>query len=78
MSYATPCFISALLLKMPSSGHLLSYWRKKPKEQPSNDAPEELDGYQLERSVAGDQELPTITYSTVKIRQPSQNQEEEM
>ena len=51
---------------------------KKPKEQPSNDAPEELDGYQLERSVAGDQELPTITYSTVKIRQPSQNQEEEM
>ena len=51
---------------------------KKPKEQPSNDAPEELDGYQLERSVAGDQELPTITYSTVEIRQPSQNQEEEM
>ena len=33
---------------------------KKPKEQPPNDAPEELDGYRLERSAAGDQELPTI------------------
>ena len=51
---------------------------KKPKEQSSNDAPEELDGYQLERSIAGDQELPTITYSTIEIRQPSQNQEEDM
>ena len=50
---------------------------KKPKEQPPNDAPEELDGYQLERSVVGDQELPTITYSVVEIKsQPAQNQEE--
>ena len=49
---------------------------RKPKEQPPNDAPEELDGYQLERSAVGDQELPTITYSVVEINQPAQNQEE--
>ena len=49
---------------------------KKPKEQLPNDAPEELDGYQLERSAAGYQELPTITYSVVEINQPAQNQEE--
>ena len=49
---------------------------KKPKEQPPNDAPEELDGYQLVRSAAGDQELPTITYSVVEINQSAQNQEE--
>ena len=34
---------------------------KKPNEQPPNDTPEELDGYRLERSAAGDQELPTMT-----------------
>ena len=28
---------------------------KKTKEQPPNDAPEELDGYRFERSAAGDQ-----------------------
>ena len=49
---------------------------KKPKEQPPNDAPEELDGYRLERSAVGDQELPTITYSVIEINQPAQNQEE--
>ena len=48
---------------------------KRSKEQPLNDAPEELDGYRLERSAAGDQELPTITYSVVEINQPSQNQD---
>ena len=48
---------------------------KKPKEQAPNDAPEELDGYRLERSVPGDQELPTITYSVIEISQPAQNQE---
>ena len=48
----------------------------KPKERPPNDAPEELDGYQLERSAVGDQELPTITHSVVEINQPAQNQEE--
>ena len=48
---------------------------KRPKEQPLNDAPEELDGYRLERSAAGDQELPTITYSVVEINQPAQNQD---
>jgi hypothetical protein len=50
---------------------------KKPKERPLNDAPEELDGYRLERSVAGDQELPTITHSVVEINQPAQNQDPE-
>ena len=46
---------------------------KTPKQELQNDAqPEELDGYQLERSVADDQELPTITYSEVDI---CQNQE---
>ena len=49
---------------------------KKPKEHPPNDAPEELDGYQLERSAAGDRELPTITYSVVEINQPTHDQEE--
>ena len=39
----------------------------------TNNAPEVLDGYQLERSVAGDQELPTITFSVVEISQPAQN-----
>ena len=49
---------------------------KKPKEQPLNDAPEELDGYRLERSAAGDQELvPTITYSVVEINEPAQSQD---
>ena len=47
---------------------------KKPIEEPPNDAPEELDGYRLERSAAGDQELPTITYSVVEVSQPIQNQ----
>ena len=49
---------------------------KKPKEQPPNDAPEELDGYRLVRFAAGDQELPTVTYSVVEINQPAQTQEE--
>ena len=52
---------------------------KKPKEQTPNDAPEELDGYWLERSAPGDQELPTVAYSNsvVEINQPAaQNQEE--
>ena len=48
---------------------------KKSKEQPLNDAPEELDGYRLERSAAGDQELPTITYSVVEINEPAQSQD---
>ena len=48
---------------------------KKPKEQPLNNAPEELDGYRLERSAAGDQELPTITYSVVEINEPAQSQD---
>jgi hypothetical protein len=50
---------------------------KKPKERPLNDAPEELDGYRLERSATGDQELATITYSVVEINQPAQNQDSE-
>ena len=51
---------------------------KKPTQEPTNDVPEELDGYQLERTAAGDQEPPIITYSVVEIRQPTQNQEDEM
>jgi hypothetical protein len=46
---------------------------KKPRSESHNDAPDELDGYRLERTVAGDQELPTTTYSVVEISQPAQN-----
>ena len=46
---------------------------KKLRNESANNAPEELDGYQLERSVAGDQELPTITFSVIEISQPAQN-----
>ena len=43
---------------------------KTPQDQSSNDAPDELDGYRLVRSTAGDQNLPTvITYSVVGISQ---------
>ena len=49
---------------------------KMPKEQPPNDDPEELNGYRLERSAAGDQELPTITYSVIEINQPARSQQE--
>ena len=48
---------------------------KKPTQEPPNDAPEELDGYQLERTAAGDQELPSVTYSTIELPKPTQNQE---
>ena len=47
---------------------------EKPKQQAPGDAPEVLDGYQLER--LDDQELPAVTYSIVEIRQPGQNQKE--
>ena len=40
---------------------------EKTKEQPPNAAPEELDGYRLERSATRDQELPTITYSVIEV-----------
>ena len=49
---------------------------RKPRQEPPNNAPEELDGYQLERSAAGDQELPTITYSVIDISQPAQNHDQ--
>ena len=49
---------------------------KKQTQESPNDALEELDGYQLERTAAGDQGLPTITYSVIEIRQSTQNQEE--
>ena len=48
---------------------------KKPKQESLNDAPEELDGYQLERSAAEDQELPNITYSVIEIGPPAQSQD---
>ena len=47
---------------------------KHSKQEPPNNAPEELDGYQLERSAAGDQELPTVTYSVIEV---SQNPDQE-
>ena len=47
---------------------------KKLTQEPPNDVPEELDGYRLVRSAAGDQELPTVTYSVVELPQPTQNQ----
>ena len=50
---------------------------RKPRQEPPNNAPEELDGYQLERSAASDQELPTITYSVIDISQPAQNPNQE-
>jgi hypothetical protein len=48
---------------------------EKPKQAHAGDAPEELDGYQLERP--DDQELPAVTYSVVDIHQPDENQEAE-
>ena len=50
---------------------------RKPRQEPPNNAPEELDGYQLERSATGDQELPTITYSVIDISQSTQNSNQE-
>ena len=40
---------------------------KKPKQEAPADAPEELDGYRLVRSTAGDLEPSTITHSVVEI-----------
>ena len=42
---------------------------KNSRNESRNNAPEVLDGYQMERSVAGDQELPTTTFSVVEISQ---------
>ena len=51
---------------------------KKLKQDAPSDAPEELDGYQLERPAAtGDQELSTVTYSIIEIDQSCEEQEEE-
>ena len=52
---------------------------KKLKQKSPNNAPEELDGYQFERTAnaAGDREQPTVTHTVVEIHQPTQNQEEE-
>ena len=50
---------------------------RKPRQEPPNNAPEELDGYQLERFATGDQELPTITYSVIDISQSAQNPNQE-
>ena len=46
---------------------------KRSKEQPPNDDPEELDGYRLERSVVGNQQQPTVTFSVIELTQPAQN-----
>ena len=42
-------------------------------EQAPNNAPEELNGYQLERSAADDQQQPTVTFSIIELTQPAQN-----
>ena len=42
-------------------------------EQAPNNAPEELNGYQLERSAADDQQQPTVTFSVIELTQPAQN-----
>ena len=46
---------------------------KRPRQVPPDNAPEELDGFRFERSVAGDQQLPAVTYSEVEISQTDQN-----
>ena len=52
---------------------------KKPKQEVASDAPEELDGYQLERSAAaGDTEPTTVTYSVVEMEQSCEDQEEKV
>ena len=45
--------------------------KKRLKQELQNDAPEELDGYQLERAEAGDAELPT--YLIIELNEPSQS-----
>ena len=46
---------------------------KKQIEQAPNNAPEELNGYRLERSAADDQQQPTVTFSVIELTQPAQN-----
>ena len=46
---------------------------ERSKELDPSNSPEELDGYQLERNVAGDQELPTVTHSVVEISHQDEN-----
>ena len=49
---------------------------KKLKEENVNIVPEELDGYQLERCAAADQDTPTVTHSVIEIRRPVNDQQE--
>ena len=53
---------------------------KKSKQDAASDAPEELDGYQLERSAAaaGDPEPSTVTYSVVEMEHSCEDHEEEI
>ena len=47
---------------------------RKPEQEPLlNDNPEVLDGYQIERGAAGDQEP---THSVVELLEPAENQDE--
>ena len=50
--------------------------KRKSKQEAPEDALEELNGFQLERTLPGDQELPTITYSSIEISQPVLNDQE--
>ena len=51
----------------------LKLLEKTPQDQLSSDAPDELDGYRLVRSAAGDQNLPIVTYSVVGLSQSQDN-----
>ena len=66
------CSFVEKVFKWASSKQL----EKKSKGQPANDAPEELDGYQLLRYAAEDQQLPTVTHTSVEINRTAQNQDE--
>ena len=69
------CSITERAFKWTSSKLL----EKKTKQEVPSDGPEELDGYQLERSAAiGDGELSTVTYSVVEMEQSCEDQEEQI
>ena len=74
----TSVMITFILLLVVIIFHVLCYTRlykwsfvekffsklieRKPRQEPPNNVPDELNGYQLERSAAGDQELPITVY----------------
>ena len=65
-------FVERALKWMASKLHEME---QEPKQESPNDGPEELDGYQLDRPAADDQQPPTITHTVLEI---SHNQEQEL